>query len=405
MASRAPTRDGRALDDRAGAFKKYLAHLAAHSTLSRRTLAQWMKLLRNRQGLPEDATDITLKNFVEILRNTQKPDAPQYEGLPARGTAPNRASQATTRRGDGEWFSTVLLTNADLLENVCRYLDMASAVALRRTCKLQDPVTALLRSMNPRLLLAGTATHFPHGRLSDRTPFVGIEKAVGVGVALAVPNERPVVSTGRCKWCVPASVAARYKVEGLRDRSYERNQLLKIELENGENWHSAPAMRYFDWLPSVRLELRAADTHEVVPGAMLATRSASISTVTDDRAAMEFPLGARYEPPARDGNTAFFSEPRLCPNGPSVATVYANFKIAHKLLETPYRGRRFYLSVSMVGKRRRGDEVVTYKTESRSEAFVVRRRAAAAVSESKKRRMAEDAQTQGASVTQRAGRR
>ena len=100
----------------------------AHSTLSceQCTLAQWMKLLRNGQAEPEDATDIRRAPEWEMPQHAEASTRSSIEALGAR----NGAEQRRRRRRDeatASGFPPCCRTNADLLENVCRYLDMASA--------------------------------------------------------------------------------------------------------------------------------------------------------------------------------------------------------------------------------------------------------------------------------------
>ena len=64
-------------------------------------------------------------------------------------------------------------------------------------------------------------------------------------------------------------------------------------------------------------------------------------------------------------------------------------RVAHKLIEPPYRKKRFYLHVRMTGQQVRNGRTVDVETEARGEVFEVRRRAAAVVSEAGKQKLSE----------------
>ena len=371
----------------------YIAHLVNNSTMPKITLSYWTSLLENKSELSPDTPEITLAEFSSMLRKTQREGAPRFPH-PMSAPACKRPAvgdHLAVVAGTGNWFTDVLLANADLLEYLCRkYLARAECVALRMTCRLHESVTKCLRSKCPVLLVAGTKEHFPHGRTKQNVAFVGLEKEVGVAVALSEPHAPDVVSIGHRKYCVDATVASKFKVDGLRDRTYERGVLRKVQIEDGESWHSPPAGKYFEKIPRARIELRVADTDEVVTNGMIATRSSTIGLLTKSGDAMEFRLGVRYYPPRRvavvDG-VAHYARPVPDSYGPSVATVYVGFKLAPKLLRPPYRKKSFYLSVSVRGKKRLNGTLVDVETASRGEVFEVRRRAAPAMSQSKKEQL------------------
>ena len=377
--------------------REYIAHLIKYTSMPDTQVKEWTKMLLNKHGKDgtahPEAPEITWGNFALHLKRTQRRNAPIFHGLVKSGSsvAPERRAVV---QGGGTWFADVLLANGDLMDHVCSYIDAASSPALRMTCKLPAAALEKLRAKCPRLRVAGTGSNFPHGRTKHQVAFVGIEKEVGVAVAIAEPTPANVISIGHDKYCISATAASNFRIEGVRDRTWERgptHELKKIQVQDGEDWHPAHAGRYFKELPTATLELRCADTHALVPGGMMATRSSSCGLMNADGTAMTFTLGARYVPPqriARRGSAVMYSDPCLCPHGPSVATVYAGFKLSHKLIEPPYRKRRFYIRVKMCGSQIKDGKAVDVETEARGEVFEVRRRAAPAMSDAKRQRLA-----------------
>lgn len=398
MTDRAQAAKGRSAEQcRALARKRthdYVAHLVKHSTMPARALSLWTSLLTRQGELSADSPEITWRAFADLLRKTQRDGAPRFpfsSEPPPRPPRRDEGREGRARGGaGGNWFTDVLLCNADLLEHLgSKHLEKASAVALRETCKLPAAVTRCLLAKCTRLIVAGTKEHFPHGRSPQRVAFVGVEKEVGVAVALAEPHAPGVIAIGDGKWCVDATVASKFAIEGLRSRGAS---LRKIQVEGGEAWHTPLAGMHFEQLPEARMELRVAGTDEVVRGGMMPTRRSTVGLLDDDGGALNFRLGIRYEPPrsvGRDENgVAHYTFALPSRYGPSVATVYVGFKLAPKLLQPPYRKKAFYLRVAITGEQRRDGKRVDVRLASRSEVFEVRRRAAPRTAAEKKAKVA-----------------
>lgn len=373
--------------------RELVEKLMQQSTLNRIEIRNWMDLLGYKDRTSPEAPEITWHNFVILLKRTQRENTlPGAERQVALGARKRRA----VTPGRGTWFTDIILASDDLIEHVCSYFEMNTSQALRMACRLPEVVLKKLRSKCTRLNVVGTVSNFPHGRLKNHVAYVGIEKEVGVAVAITDPMPSNAMPIDRSKWCVNATKASNFTIAGVRDRTSESRggDMRKIEVENGEAWHTVPAGKYFKKLPTVRLELCCADTQKVLPkGMMIATRSSSIGLISEDGAAMVFTLGARYRPATLVGSprqSAEYLFPKLDVNGPSVATVYAGFKLSHRIIEPPYRKKRFYLRAVMYGQQEKKDGVfVDVETEARGEVFEVRRRAAPAMSDHKKRELAQ----------------